>query len=698
MRLLHTTRLEVVSFDADLPTYSILSHTWEDEEITLRDLERGRAEGMKGYPKLQNACALAASQGYDYIWIDTCCIDKTSSAELSEAINSMFRWYRDADVCYAFLSDVSSAGPIADYTLSDHDNIVTLREVTLSRWFTRGWTLQELIAPKAVHFYNQNWLHLGSKDKATKIIQAATGIPPSALLSSNLTGICSHQRMQWAAARRTTRPEDMAYCMLGIFDVNMSLLYGEGKKKAFRRLQEEIVKSSTDLSIFLWTVPANRRDSPDLTFRGLFAEDPTWFDPSGFKLGEDSTIMSLQDPSITVTNKGTSVNWSVMPVLADRSGTIFVAMLIRAGHTTGGIIIQKLDFEASQFCRVAADMVIWVERESGVVSDRTLLGGIKGLMASSAGSPRTFSMLQDIGSQPLVALDAIGFSFSNQECLTVFGSDAYLCHVRVMETTSSFHLEGNHQKLTWLAHVQQDLDQPEDTEKLGQSVVVGALSVEFERFPFVPPHCLVVGYDMVRRTVLNTKTTFVVPWVAWCKDPCQDPERAKKAVIKSPGRRVTEISSDHASVDNRPMGFASYAHNADPSRTTRVLAPALGNGSLDVEFSIPIEDWTNQYDVFQSARRGYALPEFHLSDIYIASRQALQLRPVLQHVDVPFLSAENPSYSSSFILTTPSLAVYKLWNGVIKIIRRTEPPSWTKRSLATAHGRTHLVEFLWSPK
>ncbi|RSL95211.1 hypothetical protein CEP52_012193 [Fusarium oligoseptatum] len=147
MRLLHTTKIAVVEFIGSPPPYAILSHRWEEEEVTLRDLEHGRCEQMKGYEKVRRSCALAFSEGFEYIWIDTCCIDKSSSAELSEAINSMFKWYQDAEICYAFLSDVSTSILINPTPYSQG-----LHVIAASQWFTRGWTLQELIAPRAVHF------------------------------------------------------------------------------------------------------------------------------------------------------------------------------------------------------------------------------------------------------------------------------------------------------------------------------------------------------------------------------------------------------------------------------------------------------------------------------------------------------------------------------------------------------------------
>ncbi|KAI8715138.1 HET domain-containing protein [Fusarium sp. LHS14.1] len=312
MRLLHTTRIAVVEFIGAPPPYAILSHRWEEEEVTLRDLENGHCQQMKGYEKIQRSCALASSEGFEYIWIDTCCIDKSSSAELSEAINSMFKWYQDAEICYAFLSDV----PRRKVSRSVHaisPLSPAMRKITRSQWFTRGWTLQELIAPRAVHFYSQEWVYLGSRNEAAEIIQLATRISAGALLGEDLSGISIYQRMQWASNRTTTRPEDIAYCLLGIFDVNMPLLYGEGKKKAFQRLQEEILRKSTDLSLFLWAIPRGTGQGPDLKFRDLLAEDPSWFAPGGFDEFQESSrfskssITSLQDTAIAITNKGINV-------------------------------------------------------------------------------------------------------------------------------------------------------------------------------------------------------------------------------------------------------------------------------------------------------------------------------------------------------------------------------------------------------
>jgi hypothetical protein len=173
MRLINTKTGYLEEFIGDdIPEYAILSHTWGKEEISLQELQRVMDPEMandrktwlvkekKGFIKVLTFVELAASEGIPYAWADTCCIDKTSSAELTESINSMYRWYKDSVMCFAYLTDVTSA----DWPSYFEDS-----EVAKSRWFTRGWTLQELLAPYIVKFYNQSWILLG--DKYSKIKQ-----------------------------------------------------------------------------------------------------------------------------------------------------------------------------------------------------------------------------------------------------------------------------------------------------------------------------------------------------------------------------------------------------------------------------------------------------------------------------------------------------------------------------------------------
>ncbi len=194
-------------------------------------------------PKIREACRVARANGYQYLWIDSCCIDKTSSSELSEAINSMYQWYARADVCYAFLADVPA----------EEDRRKKDSKFRQSRWFTRGWTLQELIAPANVLFLCDDWTFIGSKHSLASLITEITNISYNALLRVEpLKEFCVAERLSWAARRQTTRVEDRAYSLLGIFAINMPTLYGEGDG-AFRRLQEEIMRRIPDQSLFAWT-------------------------------------------------------------------------------------------------------------------------------------------------------------------------------------------------------------------------------------------------------------------------------------------------------------------------------------------------------------------------------------------------------------------------------------------------------------
>ncbi|EPE35822.1 Ankyrin repeat-containing protein [Glarea lozoyensis ATCC 20868] len=226
--------------------YAILSHTWGPEEVDFEDLRNGTGRKKIGYEKIRFCGEQAKRDGLQYFWVDTCCIDKSSSAELTESINSMFRWYSKATKCYVYLSDVSSP----DDKIEELAWETAFRE---SRWFTRGWTLQELIAPKSVEFFSNEGIILGDKSSLERQICETTGIPGRVLRESPLSDFSVTERMSWAERRQTTREEDRAYSMLGIFEVYMPLIYGEGKQHAFRRLQEEIDKRSSISNEVKWT-------------------------------------------------------------------------------------------------------------------------------------------------------------------------------------------------------------------------------------------------------------------------------------------------------------------------------------------------------------------------------------------------------------------------------------------------------------
>ncbi|CAH0035109.1 unnamed protein product [Clonostachys rhizophaga] len=281
--------------------YAILSHTWTDHEITFKDLAtNGSQEKLRADVKISGCCKKASAHGLNYVWIDTICIDKSSSAELSEAINSMYEWYSGAAVCYAYLLDVSSSDPN-----------VRESELRRSRWFTRAWTLQELLAPREVVFYDSSWRRIGRKVKSRpgedfhlkpfdQLLGDISGISTNYLVASaSIERAEVAMKMRWAARRQATRREDVAYSLMGIFGVNMAMLYGEGDK-AFTRLQEQIIANSDDETIFAWSHLPNGRHS-----HSLLAESPADFENSMNVYGDSSLSSQPQFSShYSLTNKG----------------------------------------------------------------------------------------------------------------------------------------------------------------------------------------------------------------------------------------------------------------------------------------------------------------------------------------------------------------------------------------------------------
>jgi hypothetical protein len=223
----------------DVPAYAILSHTWGKEEVILQDMEASadmsKTVSKIGWRKIQFCAEQAAADGLRYFWIDTCCIDKRNSVELGAAINSMFRWYQNAARCYVYLSDVSKAD-------GANNERAWEEAFRTSRWFTRGWTLQELIAPRLADLFSLEGKRLGNKLLLESEIHEITGIAKNALRGDALSNFSIKERRSWAERRNTTIEEDEAYCLIGIFDVSMALIYGERKDQAFRRLEEEIQK------------------------------------------------------------------------------------------------------------------------------------------------------------------------------------------------------------------------------------------------------------------------------------------------------------------------------------------------------------------------------------------------------------------------------------------------------------------------
>ncbi|KAK4119256.1 HET-domain-containing protein [Parathielavia appendiculata] len=340
MRLINNESLALEFFMGTPPAYAILSHTWEDEEVTFEDFTDADPQARtlkKGFGKIAMTCELARRVGLTHSWVDTCCIDKRSSAELTEAINSMFQWYAAAAICFAWLADLApeaeaeaeaeDAAALSRLSLAQQhphppaQHARTILGLKQCRWFTRGWTLQELIAPRIVQFYDRDWHFRGTKANLSAQLTRITSVNQEVLANpAGMRRLSVAARMAWAAGRETTRAEDMAYCLLGIFDVNMPMLYGEGDR-AFLRLQEAIASQTNDLSLFAWmaqdstaaAVSGQKADSrvfsagksQQQTHRGVFASSPAEFRGAASIQLLSSTAYN---PEFIITNKGLRMN------------------------------------------------------------------------------------------------------------------------------------------------------------------------------------------------------------------------------------------------------------------------------------------------------------------------------------------------------------------------------------------------------
>ncbi|KAL4070166.1 heterokaryon incompatibility protein-domain-containing protein [Scleroderma yunnanense] len=319
--------VEILVEQSGKTVYAILSHCWgqPQEEVHFKDMEgfarmdqalREKLQLRSGYHKILKSCEQARKDQLQWVWVDTCCINKESSAELSEAINSMFRWYENSYRCYAYLHDVDDT--VFPTERGEESRIS-------SKWFTRGWTLQELIAPRDVQFFNKNWTAIGDKRSLAVHLERITRVPVRVLKN----GLSSHrpsvaQIMSWASDRVTTREEDRVYSLLGLFGVYMPMLYGEGRN-AFRRLQLDIIRMCNDHSIFAWDAGGRIGQSGS-----VLADDPNFFrnchdivktesrDDEFFKRlerGEDEDEMGPAERlnTFAVTNGGIQIPLSLMP-------------------------------------------------------------------------------------------------------------------------------------------------------------------------------------------------------------------------------------------------------------------------------------------------------------------------------------------------------------------------------------------------
>ncbi|KAG1892775.1 heterokaryon incompatibility protein-domain-containing protein [Suillus subluteus] len=239
-----------------LVKYAILSHRWLDSgEPTYEEMKAGSLAAGPGYEKLKNFCRAARQYNVEFAWSDTCCINKSSSTELDESIRSMFRWYRNSEICVVHLAKST-----------------TIKDILLDEWTERGWTLQELLAPFYIKFFNKYWTPMTNdsndkrKEATTEILQTlekATGVPHHEIYWQFNPGPSKvDERMAWAARRKTTRVEDVAYSLMGIFDVSLQIAYGEGGDRAFCRLIEAIMQAG-DPSVLNWKGAAAKHHTSD---------------------------------------------------------------------------------------------------------------------------------------------------------------------------------------------------------------------------------------------------------------------------------------------------------------------------------------------------------------------------------------------------------------------------------------------------
>ncbi|KAI0096806.1 HET-domain-containing protein [Nemania sp. FL0031] len=306
MRFLNTSTFEVKHLSegqVQSEGYAILSHRWlsDGEEITFQDIHKyttalqshTRPFILPQLDKIRGACDVARDRGLRWLWMDTCCIDKDDTREYAEAINSMFRWYRDAKLCITYLSDVQDANRHSSSGWDIFGSTIDGQHYRLSQWFSRGWTLQEMLAPSELEFYDEDWNFIGTKRELAGAISEVTGISAPFLTGQKrLDDACIAVKMSWMSGRRTTYPEDMTYSMMGIFNITMPLVYGESGPRAFRRLQEILLASPfMDESLFAWKMPTepNAGKSSAIPMEsewesaewGLLASSPDCFKESG---------------------------------------------------------------------------------------------------------------------------------------------------------------------------------------------------------------------------------------------------------------------------------------------------------------------------------------------------------------------------------------------------------------------------------
>jgi hypothetical protein len=348
MRVLNTTTFELHSREQEFfksQGYAILSHRWVGAEITfetlpqhISELRRTEARYLASpqLSKIRGACDMARQLGFAWMWIDNCCINKASDTELSESINSMFRWYRDAQVCITYLSDVKLNVASGRSDGNPSNVFQKINSDQPSEWFFRGWTLQELLAPRKMNFYDANWTYMGTKESLAPEIERITGIASAYLTNAMpFRDACIATKMSWMSGRQTTREEDIAYSMLGIFGVFMSPRYSEGML-AFTRLQELLQTTVTDESLYAWNMPDASASKTYSTERsrettwgsgewGLLAATPDWFRGCGHLTIDGGPRIKRTVNSFVPTPEGIRMEVFISP--SERIGVILSILL-----------------------------------------------------------------------------------------------------------------------------------------------------------------------------------------------------------------------------------------------------------------------------------------------------------------------------------------------------------------------------------
>lgn len=492
------------------PRYGILSHTWGADEILFENVEDLNSTREKSVyysssvlGKYWNACHYACAEGIQYFWIDTCCIDKKNSTELSEAINSMFRYYSESEVCYVYLVDV----PDADDIYHRHSKF------RQSRWFERGWTLQELLAPKEVRFYSQGWKLLGDKRHLKGLISSITRIPEDVLAGGDCQPPARSlaEVLSWASLRQTTVVEDGAYSLLGLLDINMPLLYGEGPK-AFLRLQEELLRRYDDESLFAWEAPPN--DALAKPYHGLLSPSLSYFEASHrFRRPDFRTKLDESDPKI-LTGKGISLSFPRIDV--DRPNGLYLAQLdctvhgTLQGHVQPAIQIQHL--HGDQYARVDIHHLHSVRLDQTIGSSSQFHGNCRMLFPGRPTPPQPITGFITKREFKSITHRARVIEVYPPERWVVIGSnsDHLILHLNPDDIAFGPETASSHAKSIGMVTLQifRKKEGDEEKEILGTSDVVIGLEIRKGHYAGAVEQIQCWGLHVARKTGMTTASAF----------------------------------------------------------------------------------------------------------------------------------------------------------------------------------------------